>query len=107
MGARLLPALIYAAVLAVPTAATAAGTAHAVRIEGMKFVPERIDVQPGDTITWTNVDIVPHTVTGVGPALESGSIPPKGKWIHRARSKGVIEYICRFHPTMKGKLEVR
>ncbi len=98
-------ALVFGLALALPAAATAAGKTHAVRIEGMKFEPERLEAAVGDTITWTNRDVVPHTVTGAaGRALESGTIAPNRKWTYRVRAKGEIAYVCRFHPMMKGVL---
>ncbi|HEX4797804.1 MAG TPA: cupredoxin family copper-binding protein [Burkholderiales bacterium] len=97
-------ALVLGLALALPAAGMAAGAAHAARIEGMKFEPERLEVTVGDTITWTNRDVVPHTVTGAGRSLESGTIAPGGKWTYRVRAKGEIAYVCRFHPMMKGVL---
>ena len=39
------------------------------RIEGMKFVPERLEVAAGDRVTWTNRDFLPHSVTAPGAAI--------------------------------------
>jgi plastocyanin len=100
------PALLLGAALAFSAQLTAAGKAHQVAIEGMKFVPERLEVAPGDTITWTNRDLVPHTVTS-GTAIESGTIDANKRWQYVARKKGEIDYICRFHPGMRGKLVVK
>lgn len=95
------------AVLTLPVAVSAAGKTHAISIEGMKYVPERLEVAVGDTITWTNQDAVPHTITGPKKKPESGTINANGKWKYVARSKGELNYICRFHPTMKGMLVVK
>jgi plastocyanin len=57
----------------------AAAKDHMVSIEGMKFVPETVEVAAGDTVTWTNKDFVPHTVSA-GKALESGTIEANGSW---------------------------
>ena len=93
--------------MALPAAALAAGKTHAVRIEGMKFVPERIEVAAGDTVVWTNKDLVPHTVTASGAKVESGEIAPNKSWRFVAKKKGEMPYICRLHPVMKGVLVVR
>jgi len=59
-----LRAALVAICLAVfPAAAVAAGKTHTVRIEGMKFIPERLEVAVGDTVVWTNKDFLPHSVT--------------------------------------------
>ncbi len=80
---------------------------HAVSITGFKFVPETITIAPGDRITWTNNDIVPHTATAMDKRWDTGTIA-KGK------SKSLIvgedhltEYFCRFHPKMKARLILR
>ena len=56
--------------------AHAAGKTHAVRIEGMKFIPERLEVAAGDTVVWTNKDFLPHSVTAREARVESGDLAP-------------------------------
>ena len=98
--------LLLTGALVLSSASIAAGKTHQVAIEGMKFVPEQLEVAVGDTITWTNRDFVPHTVTA-GKAVESGSIAPNGTWKYVVRQKGDIQYICRFHPVMHGTVIVQ
>ena len=71
----------------------------------MKFVPDRIEVAVGQTVTWTNRDFVPHTVTA--PGIESGDLAEGKSWSMVAKEKGEIAYICRLHPVMKGVLVVK
>jgi plastocyanin len=106
MRSGLLVALLAALVAGVP-AAHAAGKSHAVRIEGMKFVPERLEVSAGDTVVWTNKDFLPHTVTAAKAQLESGELGQDQSWKFVARKKGEIEYVCRLHPGMRGVLLVK
>jgi plastocyanin len=80
---------------------------HRVIIEGMKYSPERLEVKAGDTIVWTNRDVVPHTVTAAASKLESGSIAGTGTWRYVARTPGQIDYVCRFHPGMKATVVVK
>ena len=87
--------------------AHAAGTTHAVRIEGMKFIPERLEVATGDTVVWTNRDFLPHSVTAREARVESGDLAPSKSWRFIARKKGEMHYICRLHPVMKGMLVVK
>jgi len=107
MGRGLLAGVALAATLVLPGPVMAAGKAHNIAIEGMKFVPERLEVQAGDTVTWSNKDLVPHTVTAAKASIESGSIAPGASWKLTVRRKGQIDYTCRFHPVMHGTLEVR
>jgi plastocyanin len=87
--------------------AHAQGTTHAVRIEGMKFVPERLEVAAGDTVVWTNKDFLPHSVTASAAHVESGDLAPNKSWKFVARKKGEMPYICRLHPVMKGVVVVK
>jgi plastocyanin len=100
-------AVLAAALLSGAAAAHAAGKTHAVRIEGMKFVPERVEVAAGDTIVWTNKDIVPHSVTAEQAKVESGELQTGKSFKFVARKKGEMSYICRVHPVMKGVVVVK
>lgn len=73
----------------------------------MKFVPEKLEVAAGDVVTWVNQDLVPHTVTMPGAAVESGAIAPGAGWKLVAQRPGEMRYVCRFHPTMKAVLLVK
>ena len=104
--------MVRAALLAVclaifPAATLAAGKTHTVRIEGMKFVPERVEVAAGDTVVWTNKDFLTHTVTASEARVESGDLAPNKSFRFVARKKGEMHYICRLHPVMKGVLVVK
>lgn len=75
---------------------------HVVEITGFKFVPDSINVSPGDTITWVNRDIVPHTATGVNGSWGTGLL-------NQNESKSIVfsknmasAYACRFHVNMTG-----
>jgi plastocyanin len=96
--------LLLAAVLA--TGAALAASTHEVKIEGMQFSPVKLAVQRGDTITWRNDDLVPHTATAAG-RFDSGNIAPGKTWSHRMDKAGAYDYICSYHPGMKGRIEVK
>ena len=87
--------------------AHAAGKTHTVRIEGMRFVPARLEVAAGDTVVWTNKDFLPHTVTASEARVESGELAAGKSWRFIASKKGEMPYICRLHPAMKGALVVK
>jgi plastocyanin len=78
-----------------------------VRIEGMKFVPERLEVAAGDRVTWVNRDFVPHSVTASANAIESGDLTEGKRWSYVPKTAGEIAYLCRLHPTMKATLVVK
>jgi plastocyanin len=102
--------LTLLAAAAVTAAACASGghappVKHVVEIKGFLFQLDTVTAAVGDTLVWVNRDIVPHAVEG-GP-LRSGSIAPDSSWTYVARAAGTVDYICPFHPTMKGTLVVR
>jgi plastocyanin len=102
---RRLMALAGAAALMAPALAAGPKT-HTVVMEGFRFVPETLEVQRGDTVEWVNRDIVPHTATAAG-VFDSGSIAPQARWKRVMGKTGSVAYVCTFHPTMKGTLQVR
>ena len=83
-----------------------APTKRVVRMEGFGFQPASIHAAPGDTVVWVNGDMVPHTATAVDRTFDSGSIPAGGSWSFVVGARGRHEYLCAFHPTMKGEVVV-
>ena len=79
---------------------------HHVAIRAMAFVPATLEVSVGDTVVWTNEDIVPHTATAIG-TFDSQSMTNKQEWRYTPTKAGEYAYGCTFHPTMKGMLTVR
>ena len=79
---------------------------HQIAIENMKFVPEIIEVRLGDTIVWKNQDIVPHTVTAK-PKFDSEMINSGESFTLKPKTIGATDYVCLFHPMMKGKIVVK
>ncbi|HJR66033.1 MAG TPA: cupredoxin family copper-binding protein [Gemmatimonadaceae bacterium] len=92
--------LLGAVLLSAPGAARP--RAHVVKITGFEFVPPRITVAVGDTLTWWNDDIVPHTATAIAGAWDSGTIAAKGRATVVIRAPGRVDYQCALHPSMKG-----
>jgi hypothetical protein len=73
-------------------------------MRGLMFQPPDRPVEWGDTISWVNHDIVPHTVTGVNTRWDSGEIPPGGSFTLVAEGADTMRYRCRYHPMMIGNL---
>ena len=80
----------------------------AATIQGFRFCPSPLRVQAGTTVTWTNDDNVPHTVTSrTGPQFDSGSLAQGRSWSRRFDQAGTYSYYCAIHPWMTGRIEVR
>lgn len=81
-------------------------TTHQVSIRAFEYVPPRADVKVGDTLVWLNEDIVPHTATAVDRGWDTGSIAAGDSARQVVEAAGAHEYICAFHPQMRGTLAV-
>jgi len=91
------------AMLVAPVVACAA--THVVTVEGMKFEPATVHVKMGDSVVWRNNDLVPHTVTAEGK-FDSGQIAAGKSWTWTAKARGQNNYVCTYHPEMKGSVVV-
>ena len=80
---------------------------RSVTIEGFAYQPAALVISPGDTVVWTNRDIVPHTATARDSVWDSGAMAEGGSWRLSPRSPGRHDYYCVFHPNMRGTIEVR
>ena len=81
------------------TAAPAAGGAT-VEISGFAFSPASITVKVGDSVTWTNKDSAPHTVTAADGSFDSGSLAQNASFSFTFQKAGTYTYRCTIHPTM-------
>ena len=77
---------------------------HVVEIRDFEYSPLADAVKPGDTVTWVNKDLVPHTATAIDESWDTGNILP-GEMKSITITDAMIDgYICRFHPVMKSVL---
>ena len=90
------------------TAESSKPKTHTVYIENMRFDPEELTVEAGDTIIWVNKDLVPHTATSAKAGVFDSDLIESGKsWQYTVEGKGYVDYICTFHPGMKGVLNIK
>jgi len=75
-----------------------------VEIDNLVFSPEEIKAKVGDTITWINKDIVAHTATVRGGFDVMIEVNKSASLV--LIKPGVVDYYCRFHPNMKGRIAV-
>lgn len=105
---RFLAAAAVAALVvgALPGAAQEAQR-HGIDIRDFAFDPPSLAAAVGDTVVWTNRDIVPHTVTIAGDGGDSGAIEEGQSWEFTVTKSGHLAYGCGFHPSMAGEIDVR
>jgi len=85
----------------------AAPALHTIVIEGMRFVPQTVEVKRGDTVVWRNKDPFPHTATAGKGGPASPSIAAGASWTYKATRRGSYPYVCTLHTTMTGTLIVK
>ena len=84
-----------------------AGKKHTVTIMGLKFRPDKIEIEPGDTVVWVNKDDRDHTVVSDDGAFESGRIRNGKSYEKKFDKPGKYDYGDDLHPRMRGVVIVR
>ncbi len=80
-----------------------------VTMEDFAFVPAKIKVKKGTTVTWTNQDSAKHNVAPDMPSAEfkEGELIGKdGNYSFTFNTVGSFSYYCSPHPYMKASVEV-
>ncbi|MGH2615561.1 MAG: cupredoxin domain-containing protein, partial [Thermomicrobiales bacterium] len=73
-----------------------------VSIANLAFSPVTVTVPTGATVTWTNDDAVPHTVTSIDGFFDSGIFDPGATFSFAFNQPGSFAYTCQLHPQMQG-----
>jgi plastocyanin len=86
---------------------SAVASAAGVSIVYRAYQPATTTVGVGETVTWTNTALIPHTVTAVGGTFDSGVLESKASFSFTFLTAGSYLYTCTIHPSMKGTVIVR
>jgi plastocyanin len=78
----------------------------AVKIDNFKFGPRTLTVATGTKVTWTNNDVVAHSVNFSSGKINSKTLDQHGKFSHTFSTPGTYKYICAIHPFMHGTIVV-
>ncbi|MGI0026283.1 MAG: cupredoxin domain-containing protein [Nitrosopumilaceae archaeon] len=76
------------------------------------FIPNPVNVTLGETVTWTNTDSAPNTVTSgtpdnsTGSVFESGLIKAGETFAFKFTNAGTYNYFSEIHPWMVGQVIV-
>jgi plastocyanin len=76
-----------------------------VNVDKLAFTPAEISARVGDTIEWVNTDFLAHTATARGKEWDIMIAPNKTGRVALKRA-GNIDYYCRFHPNMSGRISI-
>ena len=78
-----------------------------VLITNVSFIPHRMVVTAGQTVTWRWDDgITPHNVT-FDTLLAASPSQVNGQWTHTFDTPGTYTYRCTIHRNMNGEVVVR
>lgn len=91
---------------ATTTNTTTTGSTTSVTISGRAFSPATMTVAKGTTVTWTNQDSLPHTVTGDNGGPSSGQLSQGQTYPFTFDTAGTFDYHCANHSDMLGKVIV-
>ena len=88
--------------------------ANEVFMRSIAFDPMKITIQVGESVTWTNQDLVPHTVTSgnpgdadLGSIFQSALLSQGGTFTHTFNDAGEFVYFCETHPgTMRDAMVI-
>ena len=106
--ALLLPLSIpVAGLLSFEARAVVPDRTQSVAIKMFAFTPQVLTVAPGTTITWTNAEEDPHTVTANDKSFHSSALDTGGKYSFTFTKAGTYAYFCSLHPHMIGKIIVK
>ena len=85
-------------------------SAHAetitITVDRLVFQPAEVSARVGDTIVWDNKDVMAHTATASDKSWDVTIEPGKSGRLTLTGS-GSVNYFCRFHPNMKGRIVVK
>ena len=86
------------------------GSTIAVSIKDFAFNPDKIEIEAGTTVTWTNEDSAPHTVTAtkgddldaaLSGLFDSGDLQQGDTFSYTFDKAGDYYYECTIHASMK------
>ena len=76
-------------------------------MRSIAFDPPEITIRVGESVTWNNRDIVPHTATSgnpgdgdLGSIFRSGLLVQGATFTHTFNEAGEFIYFCEVHPLM-------
>jgi plastocyanin len=98
--------LLAAVLIAAPAAfGQSGGREYTVVMNNMDYGAMPSNLKVGDTIVWVNRDTVQHSATARDHSFDIRLNPGQSGRLVLSKA-GKIPFICQFHPTMRGTLDV-
>ena len=104
---RRVMALLAGAALAAASACSPAAPpqTYKVVLHDLMFGPTPPEAHVGDTIEWDNDDLFQHSATAKDGSFDV-DLKPGAHVAMPVKRIGTFDFICRYHPGMKGRLVV-
>ncbi len=81
----------------------AAQAANEITINSTQYAPKTLTVTKGATVTWTNKEAKPHTVTADDNSFASKVMKENETFSYKFEKAGTYAYHCAFHGGNAGK----
>ena len=81
--------------------------ASQVEIKAYEYLPATLTVPAGTTVTWTNHDDEPHTVTDSEKVFASPGLDADETFSYTFTTPGTYTYRCALHPHMTATVIVK
>ncbi len=75
-------------------------------MQNFAYQMANIQVRVGTTVTWTNQDNVPHSVTFKNGMKDSGLLSQGQSFSYTFNTPGTYQYYCTVHPYMAATVTV-
>lgn len=79
---------------------------NTVAIQNFTFSPAAVTVKVGTTVTWTNQDQDPHTVSAMSGPFHSPALNTGQSYRYTFTTPGTFQYLCTIHPFMTATVVV-
>jgi plastocyanin len=96
---------LAAVLLSGATSVSAQAATIQVTIDKLVYSPAEVTAKVGDTVEWINKDILAHTATATNGDWNV-AIAPKQTARLVVERPGNVDYFCKYHPNMKGRVVV-
>jgi plastocyanin len=99
------PGRIFVILVCVLLSAPAQAETIQVSIDKLVFAPAEVNAKVGDTVEWVNKDALAHTATAMDGGWNVVMGPNQSGHVVLKKA-GAVDYFCKYHPNMKGRVVV-
>jgi plastocyanin len=78
-----------------------------VAIKNFDYSPMDLNIAPGTTVVWKNLDGEPHTIASIDGMFRSPALDQNDSYSFTFNRPGVFKYICSIHPKMRATITVK